>query len=304
MMGASREIQAGWLHSVLDLSRTRQALLSVAQPAIAAVLALGALPSGRQMAVGLVAAVTGYLAVFSLNDVLDHHVDARALHAGKAEFSGFDLDTVYLRHPIASGSLSLPFARAWVLSLATVSAVAAYALEPMCLALFGVAVALEVLYCKLRSVTWLKTFISGAMVGVGGLAGWVAVAPLSTRALPLFAFLAVWEIAGRNIPNDLSDVVADRRTGIRTIATVFGGRAAARAVLLGAVVTVVAAGMLDVPSWAGTALVAVAVWAMMLPAIALMGRPLAEQAAVYFNRASLLPALMLPLIIVAVELMG
>jgi hypothetical protein len=35
--------------AVFDLSRTRQALLSVAQPALGAVLALGALPSAEKM---------------------------------------------------------------------------------------------------------------------------------------------------------------------------------------------------------------------------------------------------------------
>lgn len=290
--------------SLLDLSRARQALLSVAQPAIAAVLALGALPSPRQMALGVIAATCGYLAVFSLNDVLDRSVDERALGEGKAEFDGFDLDTVFVRHPIAGGRVSLRMALLWVGGNAAVSAVVAYLLDPACLAFFGIAVSLEVLYCRLRSVTWLKTFVSGAMVGVGGLAGWVAVAPLSWRAAPVFAFLALWEIAGRNIPNDLSDVVADSRTGLRTVATVFGGRVAARAVLAGAAATVAAASLLPVPSWASSALVALSVWVVLMPALALVGRPVAEQASAYFNRASLLPALVLPVLIVLVELVS
>lgn len=291
------------LRSLLDLSRARQALLSVAQPALAAVLALGALPTPRQMALGLVAAACGYLAVFSLNDVWDRDADADSLLTGMAESAAYDLDTVYLRHPIAHGAVSLRFALAWVGGNAAVSAVAAWMLNPLCLAFFAAAVALEALYCRLRSVTWLKTFVSGAMVGVGGLAGWVAVAPLSIRAVPVFAFLALWEIAGRNIPNDLSDVLADSRTGLRTVATVFGGRVAALAVLAGAVATVIAAALLPAPAWAATALAAVSVWAVLMPALALVGRPRADQAALYFNRASLLPALVLPLLVLVMELM-
>lgn len=291
------------VHAVFDLARTRQALLSIAQPALGAVLALGGLPSPRVMALGLLAAATGFLAVFSLNDVLDRRVDEQALRQGKAEFEGYDLDTVYSRHPLAAGAIKPAFAIAWVGSLGLVSAVTAWTLAPACLALFALAVALEVVYCSLRSVTWLKTFLSGLMVGVGGLAGWVAVAPLSLRAVPFFAFLALWEIAGRNIPNDLADRVADGLTGITTVSTVLGERAAGLGVLLGASAAIVPLGMLPVTTWAKTALLLLALWAMVLPAFALVGRPIGEQAARYFNRASLLPALMLPIVVLATEVL-
>lgn len=67
--------------AVFDLSRGRQALLSVAQPALGALLAIGQLPDLRTTVLGLVAATAGYLAVFSLNDVLDAKVDEAALDA-------------------------------------------------------------------------------------------------------------------------------------------------------------------------------------------------------------------------------
>lgn len=286
--------------AVFDLSRTRQALLSIAQPALGAVLALGALPSADKMLLGLLAATTGFLAVFSLNDVLDRRVDARALAAGKAEFEGFDLDTAFLRHPLARGDLSLRWALGWVGSLALVSAISAYLLAPACLALFALAVLLEVAYCSLRSVTWTKTFVSGLMVGVGGLAGWVAVAPLRADAIWFFAFLALWEIAGRNLPNDLADLEADSRTGIRTVATTFGPGVSAKATLVGAVATIASVVLLPAPVVAVLACVVLGAWAMGAPAVALARAPTSAQAAAYFNRASLLPALMLPVVIVGV----
>ena len=88
--GASPTPQAapGLAAAVFDFSRGRQALLSVAQPAMGAVLALGALPSPDGSLLGLVAATTGFLAVFSLNDLLDRKVDERALEVGKAETHG------------------------------------------------------------------------------------------------------------------------------------------------------------------------------------------------------------------------
>lgn len=285
--------------SVVDLSRSRQALLSVAQPALGAVIALRGLPDPGIMVLGLIAATTGFLAVFSLNDVLDHRIDAEALRVGKSEYQGFDLDTAYSRHPLARGDISFGFAATWVGVLALTSAITAYVLSPACLALFGAAVALEVLYCALRSVTWAKTFISGLMVAVGGLAGWVAVSPLEPRAFAFFAFLALWEIAGRNLPNDLSDLVADSRTGIRTVATSFGEGTAARATLVGSLLTIAVAGMLSVPLAGALVLVTMAIWAMGLPAVALLRQPTPEQAGAFFNRASLLPALALPVVIAA-----
>lgn len=289
------------LRAFFDLSRARQALLSVAQPALAAVVALGGLPDARHTVLGLIAATSGFLAVFSLNDVLDRRSDVRALERGKGTFDGYDLDTVYLRHPIASGVLPMRLALVWVLALGAVSAVAAYLLDPLCLALFGLAVALEALYCSLRSLTWIKTFVSGVMVGVGGLAGWVAVAPLSARALPVFAFLALWEIAGRNIPNDLADVSADLRTGIRTTATVLGTRPAARVVLTGAALLVAAVPALRLPAPGALVVVLFTAWVMLLPAFPLVSRPSAIAASAYFNRASLLPALILPVVVFALE---
>ena len=225
--------------SLFDLSRGRQATLSIAQPGLAAVLAAGGLPAGHVVWIGLVAAWAGFLAVFSLNDVLDRRVDAAALRAGKAVVDGYDLDAAFIRHPLAQGVLSLRFSLAWVAGLALIAAVGAWLLGPLCLALFAAAVALEVVYCGLRSVTWAKTIVSGVMVGLGGLAGWAAVAPPRWSALSVFAFLALWEIGCRNLANDLADLGPDLAVGIRSVATTFGAVVAARATVVVAVAVLV-----------------------------------------------------------------
>jgi len=277
--------------AVIDLSRGRQALLSAAQPALGALLAIGHLPAPRIIVLGLVAATAGYLAVFSLNDVLDIKVDEAVLNAGKAEAEGYDIDTVFLRHPLARGDLSRSFSVAWVASFGVLGAVSAYLIAPLCLALFAVAVVLEVLYCSLRSVTWLKTVVSGLMVGVGGLAGWAAVAPITLAALPFFLFLALWEIGGRNLPNDLADLAADRIVGLTTVATVFGAWVSAVATVYVAAATLTVLALLGQPLVVTLVSLGLGVWAMGLPAVALLRNPTSEQASRYFNRASLLPAL-------------
>ena len=293
MRAGAEQPMVGVAAAIFDLSRGRQALLSVAQPALAAIAALGRLPAPHTIVLGLIAASTGYLAVFSLNDVLDRKVDTLALAAGKAEVEGYDIDTAFLRHPLARGDLTLAMSVAWVGGLGVTSAVCAWLLSPACVALFAAAVALEMLYCALRSVTWAKTFVSGAMVGVGGLAGWVAVAPLSSRALPVFGFLALWEIAGRNLPNDLSDIVADSATNIRTVATVFGERTSARSIVAGSVATALVVLALPLPLAVVAVSAILTAWAMLAPSLTLLRNPTPAQAGAFFNRASLLPALVL-----------
>ena len=81
--------------------------------------------------------------------------------------------------------------------LSVVAVVGTALLSPLALLFFAAAVATQVVYCALRSVTYWKTVLSGVMVGFGGLAGWVAVAPLRWSALSLFVFLACWEVGGR-----------------------------------------------------------------------------------------------------------
>lgn len=280
------------VRELVDLSRTRQALLSVAQPGLGAVLAGNAIPAPRVVGLGLIAASCGYLAVFSLNDVLDRHVDRRALWAGKAEPLGADIDTAFVRHPLARGDLSLTLSRAWVGSLAAVAVVAAWLLDPACVALFAASVALEACYCALRSVSPLKTLVSGVMVALGGLAGWVAVAPLSWRALSFFGFLTVWEIAGRNLPNDLADKAPDASVGLRTVATVWGPRASAAAIAWGSAATLAFVAALPAGALGRLVNVGAAGWAMGVPALGLLRSPTSERAGAFFNRASLLPTLL------------
>lgn len=281
------------LELIFDLSRGKQALLSVSQPALGAILALGALPNPNILLLGIVAAAAGYFSVFSLNDVLDYKIDREALTVGKMNSIGHDIDVTFLRHPLARGDISFRIALIWVTSLAIISAFLAYLLNPICFALFLGCVALEIIYCSMRSISWMKTAVSGIMVGLGGLAGWAAVAPLSQASMYYFLFLALWEIAGRNLPNDLADIDSDRVVGIRTVATVFGNRASATATLIGALFTLALIAALPMPGEMRLAGIGIGAWSMGAPAILLARTPSSTQAASYFNRASLFPALVL-----------
>lgn len=284
---------------LFDLSRTRQALLSIAQPGLGALLAQRGIPPVRTVSLGLVAAASGYLAVFSLNDVFDQGSDSEALQAGKGDYEGFDLDTGFLRHPLAAGVLRRRAALIWVGALVTVALVTGWLLNPWCVALFGASVALEAAYCALRKRTWTKTFISGLMVGIGGLAGWVAVGKLTWLAAGFFGFLCAWEIAGRNLPNDLADVRADSAVGLATVATTFGPKTASRAVFAGSTLTFALIPALHLSLADVFASMAVGMVLMLRPSWRLLRIPTPAQAGAYFNRASLLPAVVFAIVLAA-----
>ena len=90
----------------LALSRTPHGLLDMTTPAFAALLWLGAFPSGRIIALGLVTAFAGYTAVYALNDLVDYRVDhQKAQIAGGLRESDNYLDAAIIRHPMAQGLL-------------------------------------------------------------------------------------------------------------------------------------------------------------------------------------------------------
>jgi 4-hydroxybenzoate polyprenyltransferase len=287
----------GLAAALFDLSRGRQALINIVQPGIGAVLAVGGLPGWRELGIGLVASWAGFFAVFSLNDVLDHKIDAESLRAGKDLRGGFDVDTTFQRHPLAQGTLSLRLSVAWVLGLTAVAVVGAALLSPLAVLFFAMAMAIEVAYCLLRRVTWAKTILSGLMVGCGGLAGWAAVAPLRPAALSVFAFLAFWELS-RNMSHDLADVRSDAAVGLRTVATTFGPVVSARANLVAASAMLGSVVFLTQSVAALVVALGSAVWLVALPMEHLVREPGSESAARYFNHITWYPEAILLAVLV------
>ena len=278
---------------LFDFSRGRQALLSVTQPALGALLAAGGLPPGRVIGLGLVAAAAGFLSVFAANDLYDRRADSVevALRADGPPAKSFDVDVVSVRHPLATGQLPLWLGTSWVVGLGLAGFAAAWALRPLCALVFLACNLLEFVYCSLRKRSWSKTIPAGIMVGLGGLAGWFAVAGPSWGALAFFLLLTTWEIAGRNLSNDLADLSGDGAVGITTVATIFGPATSANWILLGAIAMPLLAALQPGGLSLRLSLAAGAVALMTLPALRLKLATSEAQAQMYFNRASLYPAL-------------
>ncbi|QNP75639.1 UbiA prenyltransferase family protein [Streptomyces roseirectus] len=282
-----------YVKALCGLSRAAQATLSTAQPLVAA-LVVDDDPDPARFLLLACAMLAVFLATFAANDVLDHRLDRARFAHEERDFSGFDIDTVGVRHPLARGELPYRVAVMWVVGLGALGTAVTAWLSPVSFVVLVVAVALEVAYCKLATVSALKCLLSGVVVAVGACAGALAVpGPVPWPALGLLClWLAAWEIGGRNIPNDFVDAGEDTRLGIRTVPVVLGPAAAVRCAavaLLVAGVSAVALALYLTDSYgvSGVTITALAtVFLLLGPGVRLLREPSAAAAMAVFNRAT------------------
>lgn len=292
------------------LSRTPHGALDMAMPAFAALLWLGHFPSPKIVILGMVTAFAGYTAVYALNDILDYRVDKLRIEQGLLSPSLTDLDSIFVRHPLAYGYLSYNQALLWTVAWAVVAFIGACALDLRCALIFLGGCALEAAYCLLWQRTCLKVFISGAVKTSGALAAVFAVDP-NPDLLPLlllfFCFFC-WEIGGQNIPNDWADVEEDRVLGATTIPLRFASPLASGLIISSLVFTIainsVILGSLHVNGrFLGVAASLVTgIYLLLIPAFRLYRTNKRTQALALFNRASYYPAALLAVIIFTIML--
>jgi 4-hydroxybenzoate polyprenyltransferase len=285
------------LKEFFGLSRMTHSVLDIAHPALGAVVVFGGAPHPLTIVFGLLAAFSGYTAVFALNDLMDLRVDREKLggYAGKREC--FDIDSMGFRHPIAQGCMSYRAALGWVIFWGALALGFAFLLNPICSLLMAAAAGLEAAYCRLLRVTHWKTILSGLMVAVGGLAGVFAVTVTPPAAfVAAFALWAFsWEMGCRNIPNDWSDIDEDKALRIRTMPVRFGRLATSRITFVMACVTIAAS--LSFPfvvpmrfGWIFLAgALAAGIWLLIVPGIKWLREQQTKSAMLFFNRACFYP---------------
>ncbi len=291
----------------LALSRTPHALLDMTTPALGALLWLGGIPSPRIVILGLITAFAGYTAVYALNDLVDYRTDREKIRQGGLPGTAYDLDAVYVRHPLAQGLLSLREAVLWTAGWATLALVGALLLNPVCALVFLTGCLAETVYCLLFRISYLRILLSGVVKTAGGIAAVFAVEPHPSPIflLVLFLWLLSWEVGGQNVPNDLADLDEDRSFQARTVPVHFGAQSAARIALYSLGATV---GFSQLLYWATPAalhplylpLALVASFTLLIPpARRLAATRAAPEAAALFNRASYYPATMLLVVLLS-----
>ncbi len=287
------------------LSRTPHLLLDMAAPILAALLALGGFPSPGILVLGAITAFAGYTAVYALNDVVDYHADVARRNIDKQHPAAPYLDDILTRHPMAAGTISMVQGVFWVVLWSAVALIGAYRLNPVCMWIFVGGVGLEIVYCRLWTVTPLRTLVNGVVKSCGPLAAVFAVlpAPPVTFLVILFFWVSAWEIGGQNIPADWTDIEEDRHFNARTIPVVLGpdrsatiaGLALAAAFLLSLGLCI--ASPLTVPPVFLLGLVGINIYFLLIPAGRLNTTRDRQSATALFNRASYYPVALLGIIL-------
>jgi len=278
----------------LRASPGRRAVLATTPPGLAAVLAAGGLPGARVALIGLLAALAGSYAVFSLRERLLRRA-AAASRASAADGPAGGPRAVLVWDSARDRSQALPLAG--LAALAALGGLLTLALSPLCLAFYAAAVGLEMLGCLATLAPAWRTAATGFAAGAAGLAGWSAVAPPSPRAVTLVVFLVLWAAGCCDIADGLA-----RDDGVphpaRSLTAIHGPVAVARTagalgfVALAATVPLPTGGVMlnDLALVAGVVVVA---W----PGARLWHRPGGAEAAAYFDRASLYPAVLLAVVL-------
>lgn len=196
----------------------------------------------------IAAMVAARSAAMTFNRILDTEIDARNPRTRS-------------RH-LPAGLLSRRFAWGFLVVAIAVFVAAAAALNPLCLKLAPVALAVVLGYSYTKRFTSLSHLVLGLALGIAPAAAWIAVrGSLDVRIALLTAAVALWT-AGFDIIYACQDYEFDRREGLSSIPRRFGIPAAlmiARALHLGmlaALATLAYAFELGPISLAGIGLVA------------------------------------------------
>jgi len=222
------------------LSRTTHGLLDIAAPAFCGLLWLGEFPTLPIIVLALFTAFAAYTAIYALNDLVGLQFD-RERFAGPGLNPGYSVEASAQRYPLAQNALSVRSGAVWMGTWLALALIGSYLLNPIVVLILLAAAALEVLYCSLLKVTFLRTLVSGVVKTCGSIAAIFVVdhAPALSPLLLIAAWLFFWEIGGQNIPADWNDTEEDRRVHAKTIPVQFGFELAGRLVIAALTLSVV-----------------------------------------------------------------
>ncbi len=177
--------------------------------------------SGEIPGIGIVvlvlAAATGARTVaFALNRIIDRHIDARNPRTAARD--------------LPSGRMMLQEAVGVLAAGATLYFGAAYLIDPFCLMMSPIPLAVFVVYPTMKRYTPLAHFGVGMGLAMGPLGGWFALSPSFDRLLApalLSLFTLLW-VAGFDIIYSTLDEEFDRKESLYSFPSRFGRKRALR----------------------------------------------------------------------------
>jgi len=292
------------VRALLGMSRAIVAVFVVAHAGLAAIFATGHIPDIRTIVIGIFACLFGTGALIGLNDLLDVSLDRRRM-ASVGEAAELDLGSLFIHHPVAKGVISMTTGVIWVcclsiLSLSLISMLKSglwpiYLLVAVCVALYSI----------VGRYTYFKFIFVALAVTLGALSGWLVVAPAPLNAATFLLFGAwtyLWEIGGRNIPNDFNDVDEDAALGVKTIPVVLGKARAGRivfwALLASFLVSLPLMVMTGMPPLFIGGAVLISLYLLLIPGFALMRDPRPQISRKLYNKSAIFPLVLLLLLMV------
>jgi 4-hydroxybenzoate polyprenyltransferase len=175
---------------------------------VGALLAARAIPSVHALVWITLAVLGARTTAMAANRLLDVRLDAKNPRTAKRF--------------VASGRLSaasMVWAIVFGLALLTI---AAWQLNPLCLALLPIGALAVLVYPLVKRWTWGVHFVLGAVDGLAPLGAWIAITGrFEPAAFVLFAAVTLW-VAGFDILYALMDHDFDVREGVRSIPARFG----------------------------------------------------------------------------------
>ena len=233
---------------LLENIRFEQSLFTLPFAYIGMILGAKGLPTAAQFVWITLAMVGARTFAMNMNRIIDLDLDSQNPRAAG--------------RPLPSGRISLR--TVWLYCAASVALLffAALQLNPLCVALFPVAMLVFTGYSYVKRVSWLTHMVLGSALAGAPVGGWVAVTG-SLSVEPLLLFLTVWTWAtGFDILYACGDTEEDRKLRVHTISVDFGLTVALVASAAFHAGTVAMLGVLGVafglgwPYWTGVAIVA------------------------------------------------
>ncbi len=175
-----------------------------------ALLAAGGIPSWNKIFWITVAMVGGRSAAMGLNRVIDRKVDA--------------LNPRTFQREIPAGTIKTAEAVIFIIVSTLIFLYAAYRLNPLCLKLSPLALAVFVLYPYTKRFTWLSHVVLGIAIAGAPVGAWIALrGRVDMEIIPLALSVVFW-LAGFDVLYALQDVDFDKKSGLRSIPQRFGIR--------------------------------------------------------------------------------
>lgn len=177
-----------------------------------ALIAASGIPDVRHIGWIVLAMVGARSGAMGLNRIIDRKIDSANPRTEGRE--------------IPRGAISVFAAALLVIVSFCLMVFAAYMLNPLCLKLSPLAIAVLVIYSYTKRFTWLSHFVLGLAISAAPFGAWMAVkGSFNIEIVPLGVAVILW-LAGFDVLYALQDIDFDRKYGLYSIPKSFGIRKA------------------------------------------------------------------------------